>query len=375
MKSDTFVIASHVYYSDGIHDVHGPAHTIYDYLMKKKLPVVFIKHCIENHYPSVVLSGSKREAYEIPRSFAGAFVRKFMISMRVLPATPTTFIGVDPFNGLVGLVAKMKGRVERFIYYTPDYTDRRYKNPLLNAFYYMIDRIDLRFADEAWSVSSRIRDLRARQGIADRKNKLVPNTPDVSSVPHYPYDGNKTLILVSNLTTAHFIQPILSAVAQLRRTCPDVRLVIFGGRDTATVTRLVRKLGLDSVVHVLGQRSHREVLERIARSFLGLALYTGASRGTYWGDSMKAREYVACGIPVVINELPSTSEDIKAHRAGIVLKNVTETAVFDAVKGCIEDQVYYRKLRRAALLLGKKFDKGVLLGNLLLSSPPLEKSR
>lgn len=366
MKPGSFVIASHVYYADKVHDVHGPAHTVYDFLVKKNLPVVFIKHCIETERPSVIVKGNKERTVTLPRKSFWAFIKKFWVGFLAIPKSNITYIGVDPFNGLVGVVGKITGRVTKLIYYTPDFTDKRYENIILNALYYGIDRMCVRFADEVWAVSSRIQSFRKSQGIPAVRNKLVPNTPDVSSVPRHAYDGNRTLIIVSNVAMTLYIPQILDAVKTLRKRYPDVRLLVFGGRETNTIMMMVRKRRLQDVVRVSGHRSHKEVLEAVARSFLGFALYTPVSRGTYWGDSMKAREYVACGIPVIINTLPSTSEDIQTYKAGIVLEHVTANSIQRAVEQCIRNPRYYETLRKNALILGRTYDKAKLLTRLLL---------
>lgn len=365
MKSVTYIVASHVYYPDGKHDVYGPAHTVYDFLRTHKKEAMFIKHCIENKYPTQVISRGITKLIPIPLSFLAAFIKKFIISVVSCPRGDLVVISVDPFNGLFAAFMKLTRRA-RLIYYTPDYTEVRYQNWLLNKLYFFIDRTALSFADEVWSVSTRIQRLRKSQGVQDEKNIYVPNTPDYISMPRHRYNGNKSLVVVANLTTSFHYEPILQAVRDLSRVWGDLRLNIYGdGQMKRQLEKRIVDLKLGKVVVLKGHRSHDDILEEISQSFLGFALYTKASRGTYYGDSMKAREYVACSIPVIINDLPSTSEDISAFDAGIVLEKISRQEIAAFVSRCVNNRSYYLRLRKNAMVLGQRYDKSRLLARLL----------
>jgi len=356
-----YAIAAHVVYNQEGKDTYGPAHGIFDFLKKNHKSVVFIKHCLYGKRPS---SAYDDKLLAESRSFGGNLVsrsfKEFFFNLRQTKEE-MVFIGVDPLNGLAGAWMKLVKR-KKFIYLTPDYTENRFKNKIINFIYHLIDRTCLKLCDEVWSVSSRIAAKRKSQGVPDRKNKLLPNSPAFADIPRRKYDGNKNLVIVSHLSRSLDLAPILEALSRLKGDFPDTKLLIVGsGPEERYFKDMVEKAHLGNCVDFLGQKNHDEVLDLVSRSFLGFALYTLENSWNYYGDSMKAREYAACGVPVIINDVPSTADDIRKYEAGLVLHEVNGEEIYSFVRTCLLDKNYYLKLRNNALNLGREFDKEKIL--------------
>lgn len=60
----------------------------------------------------------------------------------------------------------------------------------------------------------------------------------------------------------------------------------------------------------------------LSRCGIGLALYQYSSPWAKWGDSMKIREYLSVGLPVITTNVPSTADDVEEAGVGFVIRDV-----------------------------------------------------
>lgn len=361
-----YVIASHVLYKENGDENYGQTHDLYYYLRQRNKEVIFIKHSLEGEFASTINDQKAKKTklnnylIRIPQEiiFNLKEVNKYQNNNKV----PITYVGVDPINSISGFILKILKKIDRNIYFTVDYADIRFNNILLNKIYHFTDKLALIGSDEVWCVSSRIVEKRKKQGIPSKKIKFLPNSPKINDVPYIKYVDKKDLIIVSNLTKSLNLIPILDVLFALKEEFPDIRLKIIGsGPEEDYFKEIVREKGLYKYVKFLGQKTHDQVLKNIARSFIGFALYTNENSWNYYGDSMKAREYVAAGIPVIINDVPSTADDIQTYKAGLVLKNIDVQRISKFISKCVRDNAYYNEMRNNARKLGKKYDKEKLL--------------
>ncbi len=70
------------------------------------------------------------------------------------------FFGADPLNALSGIILKKIGKVRKVVYYSIDYTPRRFDNLLFNACYHFIDKICCYGADYNWIGTERTTEAR-----------------------------------------------------------------------------------------------------------------------------------------------------------------------------------------------------------------------
>ena len=368
-----YIIAAHVLYNDKGQDTFGPAHSIFEFLIKKKKTVSFLKHSLESSYSKIVING-KEEQELCKNKPQNVVIRSWNHSKLNFKYTKKIhdkkiYIGVDPVNSISGVLLKSFGLISKNIYFTADYTEDRFNNPLLNSIYHFVDKICLKMADEAWCVSSRIVSKRLSQGVDKKKVVFMPNSPDLRTIKPKKYDGNKNLIIVSNLTKSLNLKPILEVVKKVLLIDKKITLTIVGsGTEEKAFKKMVKKEGLEKQVVFTGQKNHDEVLDLLANSFLGFALYTRENNWNNYGDSMKAREYVALGLPVIINDIPATADDIKKYDCGLVIKEINIKEISNFIRKTIEDKSYYLKLRNNAMKLGQDFDKEKLLNNHLIGN-------
>lgn len=230
------------------------------------------------------------------------------------------YIGIDPLNALWGIVGKyVFKRIRRVIFYTADYADNRFNNPAVNWVYHYIDKLCVRYSDQVWNVSTRIHEKRKDMGVPDERNFFIPNAPvfNPQSITRY---HKYWAIVVGTSTTALEYTALLDALSELIRKYPGFQLHIVGELHfPPTLERRIALMITSKHVILHGSMSRPQVLKLLAISGLGMALYKDKDPWTKYGDSMKIREYLSCGLPVLTTDVVSTSSVVLAYRCGKVI--------------------------------------------------------
>ncbi len=363
MKS-SFIIVSHTRFNEKGGAVHGTASELAPFLEKKKKSYIYIQHSLfYGTGTNIIISNTRRKK---ARKYGFTFLpfplrilQEYIITLYFVSkirSNSLTYIGIDPLNAWLGIILKKFGRVKKVIFYTADYAHNRYHNNFMNSLYHWFDKFCIKRADQIWNVSSRITELRKKQGVADTKNFFVSNAPIIRS-NHLVLKNKKVhqLIIVTHITKAIDFNSILFAIQTVRKRYKDIKLFIVGnGEYRSKLEEKVRKMSLIDQVVFTGSLNHEEVMKLLSESGVGLALYTNDFPWTKYGDSMKAREYLAHGLPVIINDIPSTADDIKKAHAGIVISSGKK--IVDAIEYLFSNKKDYTVMKNNALALAKKSD-------------------
>jgi len=363
------LLLSHFFYTTK-GPVHGPVHSIASFLRRNKIVYQMVGFPLYSGTKSLLeyFNGSK---VTVKKFGSGNKISLFTKSFQEFVYTYfltkgyryNLTIAIDPLNALAALFLKLLGRTKKVIFYTVDYADQRFVNPLLNFIYHAIDRFCIYFCDEVWNVSSRIYKKRKKQGVPINKNCLVPNAPSFKDSKQFPPSrvDRFNLMMVTGITHLKVFSPVLAAVKALNKKYPKITLTLMGtGPYESSLKQKVKVIGLKNRVIFLGQLEHRQLMATLPKGGVGLALYTNDFPWTYYGDSMKAREYLASGLPVLITNVVSTAEDIKKSNAGLIIKS-SEEYIHSALEAIFKDEDYWLKLRENAIKFAREFDMDKIL--------------
>jgi len=365
LSNKIVLISTHAVFDEAGEPRHGTGSELATYLQRKKQPYYYIKHALygEDKTEVEVFKNNRVKKYKIgikKLPLPLRMVQDQLINFYYLVVTSNigVYIGVDPLNAFTGILGKKIKRTEKVIFYTADYAHNRFDSLFLNRIYHFLDRISVRYANQVWNVSSRIVDIRKKQGLDQKKNFLVPNTPEFAKTKRLPLSKihKHDLVIVSNLTKAIDYPLMFRAVSRLKSKYKDIRLKIIGsGEHQKYLEKFVEDLKLDDHVIFMGRKPHEQVLEILSQSAVGVAIYTRDHPWTEFGDSMKVREYLACGLPIIMNDVAATAEDISRYDAGVVLKG--KAYGFEkAVDELFSDKEKYAAYRKNAIRLAKKYD-------------------
>jgi len=361
------IISTHALLAkDGDYVLKGTGREILSFLKSKAVDYVIIQHPIDGGLSSVI-QFYKKGVITIKRiglswlPFPLRIFQEYIIDFYIvilLKGNIELFIGINPLNGVMGNVLRRLGLAKKSIFYTADYAHQRFNNLIMNSLYHFFDRVAAFGADEVWNVSSRIVKEREKQGIDKKKNFIVPNSPNLNIIKTGPYKKtNKyNLVIVSHIARAINFPLLLRVIKRLSEKYKKINLSIIGtGPYEDEIKSLANKLSIEDRVSFLGSKDHKNVIEILQNSGVGIALYANYSPWTQFGDSMKVREYLACGLPVIMTAVPSTADEVRDEEAGFVI-NPNEKELIGALEIIFSDENIYKKIRKNSLSLGKKYD-------------------
>lgn len=269
-----------------------------------------------------------------------------------------TCVACDPLNGVVAVLLKKCGLIKRVIFYTIDWMPGRFANPLLNKLYHALDRFCLNNCDAAWNISPRIVEIRREQGLPDDRNVLVPVGVDLEKIdlPDKAAKAPADVVLLGALSPSKGVDLVIEAWPALLSRFPQLTLHVIGktpnnaiedGVVYAPFEGRLTALGPSVVLH--GVMNHDAVLETLPAFDISLALYRPTDNNlSRWADPSRVKDYLACGLPVVITDVPEIAKDVATLCAGVVAE-YTVDGVTDAIAAMVDAPDRWRAMRQAAV--------------------------
>ena len=249
-----------------------------------------------------------------------------------------------PISALAGLVAaRWKGL--RFFYWMSfpipesDIERARARGPRAGLKYWfpllqgsvgkwMLYKIVLPRADHIFVQSERMKQDVAALGIPSQRMTPVPMAVDTEiaqSEQLAPADdprltGKRVLVYLGTLDPARRIDMLIDMMATIRRSRGDVVLLLVGDTEDADhrawLHRQVEKLGLQQNILFTGWLRTNEAWRYLRAAEIGLSPFPRS----FLLDSCsptKAIEYMALGLPVIVNDQPDQAKVITESVAGL----------------------------------------------------------
>ena len=358
-SENNFIIAA-----GHVTEVYGPVQAIKNHLLKNKGEFILITH----PFSYSKLEGTKAETFRdgiAAETLAGhrrgenqpvAWIKDIYFNIKFglsLGKKPDFFIGIDNLNAMTGIFLKWIGKVDRVVYYIIDHTPRRFKNPVLNFLYEAIDRFACEQSDFIWSLSGRIAAAKDKKyKIKPGRNIVVPVGVELGRVDKFTEAekvSKKTMVLMSMLDETKGVQLLIECMKDISALSPGAKLLIIGtGPYEQNLKDQAARLGLGESVRFLGLMGHDELFRFIPHERLGLAPYMDDKNNySYYADPTKPKEYLACGLPVVITGVPWIAEEVEKRPMGVVCKYEKESLTAACVKMLNDDEFYKTCLKNS----------------------------
>jgi len=276
-------------------------------------------------------------------------------------ALPIDFvIGMESINTLMGHFYRKLLQLKGLVYYTFDWTPTRYDNPIMNSLFLWLDKTSCQLADFAWNTTDTIADARRnllhydldRMAVqvtvpygAEFRADLVKDYDQLEkfkviySGGHYPDNG------------AQFLPDIAKRVQDSN---PRVKFILTGeGPLTGMIRAKEQEYGLRNIELTGYVATERELDKLMCQCVIGLAPYADTLVTTKrYGDGIKMRTYLACGLVVVSTVLTPTSREVKAENLGIVTQ-IDATEMADAILRLCGDESLMRQCRENVIRKAK----------------------
>lgn len=352
---------------------YGASHALRDYLNGKKIPhLLFVSHPVrpenQRSYRQIFGNGRLLSERQLRRPAGGVwwYIFDFFLSIVWIlreQRVYDVYIGVDPLNCLGGVILKRLGVTRRVVFYSIDFTPRRFANRVLNGVYHGIEWICVRFSDERWDVSPRIGFAReAMLGLSGKRYpaRIVPvGVWRQNIVGSSLYDPHR-FAFVGHLLPKQGVGKVIDALPLVRKRVGDATfLVLGGGEEEGRLRRRARKLGVVKHVEFCGWiDDQKRVQELLSRCAFGVALYeprgSRAENFTYYADPTKIKTYLSCGLPVVLTDVPYNAKDLERSCCATVVP-YSKQAIAAALIRWLTDQEELEKARKKAIAVARTF--------------------
>jgi glycosyltransferase involved in cell wall biosynthesis len=351
--------------------IYGPVQALEGYLIRRKADFTLLGLPFSYAGMDCALASSRRGGLLVERRRGHAakgwdpwlWVKDFFFVLRTgwregAERPVELFIGVDCLNAAAGVLLKRLGRVEKVAYYVIDYTTRRFGNPVLNWIYQSVDRFAVRGSDAVWNLSERMRAVRREQGLPEGRNRLVPVGVELEAVRHAPRSQVKRrrLLYMGALHAGKGIELLIEAFPEIRKRAPGAELHIIGfGPFEAEAKRLASLSPAKKSIFLPGGMGHAELFKKVPSYGVAFAPYLDAPGSyTWWCDPTKPKEYLACGLPLIITKVPWIWERVADRKKPLGLAiDYDKKQLVEAASKLLGDQAFYWRCRKNALDFAK----------------------
>jgi glycosyltransferase involved in cell wall biosynthesis len=209
-----------------------------------------------------------------------------------------------------------------------------------------------------------------RRGIAPERVTMVPNgcDLDIFTSPFQPWrpDGVAATDLMAVYAGTHGIanglDAALNAAAELlRRGRSDIKLVLIGdGLLKPDLLARARQEGLHNVVFCDPVDKAR-LAGLMGATDVGLQLLANVPAFYYGTSPNKFFDYIASGVPPLVNYPGWLQEIVESHRCGLAVPPDDPAALANALERAADDRTELRRMgERARLLARTQFDRALL---------------
>lgn len=256
-------------------------------------------------------------------------------------------IAYGPWAACVGWLLRVLGRVQVLVYDDQDYEPAIMRNPVRQRWAVFLERTMMQRADAVVSVGERLAALRRVQ--TGRSVSVIPNGLRNTPMPARAADNTTfastsashalTLIYVGNVVPWSGLDEVLSALADVRRLEPCVRILIVGDGLPSYLQGLhdqVDALGLREAVTFVGRVPNTAIGTWLAQADAGLALFRPEPYRRY-AFPLKVVEYMQAGLAVLGTQDTETEDILRRHDMGISVP-FAAPAMADAMRTLLHDQ-------------------------------------
>jgi glycosyltransferase involved in cell wall biosynthesis len=194
---------------------------------------------------------------------------------------------------------------------------------------------------------------------------------DRIKVPKFEEIEKHALVFMGHVTQKQGVQNVLEAIPKIIKKIPDFKfLVIGGGPYLCKLKEQVEQLEIQKYVTFTGYIEKHEDLEKmVSKCTLAIALYNkceenGVISFTHFADPAKLKTYLACGLPVLVTDVPYNAKEIVGRGCGEVITADPESVTVAVLK-LMENENKLKEYRNNALEYSKQFHWNMIFGTAL----------
>ncbi len=239
------------------------------------------------------------------------------------------YIGMDGLLVLFGNILRFFRRVRQTVFWAIDFVpEDRFASGIRNKIYRFINVHSYKNADAMWDLSPRMAAAREKfLGITKnhyRSHRVVPYGLWLDRIKHYSYEEceKDTLVFMGHLLEKQGVQLVIQAIPEIIKNYPNFHFKIIGdGYYREKLLGLAQDIGVLRHCDFRGKIENiMEVEEEIARSAVAIAPYVKSlDTWTYYADPGKVKTYLACGVPLLLTNIPWNAHEIEETKCGMII--------------------------------------------------------
>lgn len=274
------------------------------------------------------------------------------------------YIAMDGLCAFFGIILRFFGRADRVIFWAMDFVpNERFRSGFKNKIYRFINSFSFKNSDEVWDLSPKMAEARKEfWGIMEKdyvERKDFQQGMWIKRIKKFSFSqcDKSTLVFMGHLSEKQGAQLVMKAIPKIASKITDFKFKIIGdGYYKKELIALANKLNIRKYCEFFGKIEDRKDLENeIAKSCLAVAPYIKKlDTFTRYADSGKVKTYLACGVPVLLTDVPWNAKEIEESGCGTIIKE-NENDISEKIIELMDERKN-QEFRNRVLEYSKKFD-------------------
>lgn len=322
----------------------GTSQAFRDYCVRKKFDVLFIEHSLFGNIFSWLF---------------GAFDTLWQIIKQ--RKKYDLYVGSNRLNAILGVMLKKMGIVKKTVYFSPDWSDNRFENSLLNFLFQKLDFYCVKYSSIVWNSSHVMKIdpmMKKRDELGYSKKWLnkqiqIPDGTDFFPIPPFNKINRYEIGFVGHLKKEMGVQLAIESVSDIIKEFPEVKLLIIG---SGPLENELKKQAEGLNIEFTGFMGNiHKVYERLSHCAISIALYEETKDNiSQFSDPGKTKNYFSVGLPIIITKVPRIAYEIDKEKCGIAI-NYNKEQFIKAVLTLLKDDKILMQYRKNVLKLRKKY--------------------
>ena len=281
------------------------------------------------------------------------------------------YIGMDGLCALFGNFLRFFRKVKKTVYWAIDFVpNNRFNSGIKNKIYHWINMQGYKKSDEMWDLSPRMAEAR-ENFLGIKKNdyklhKVVSQGAWTNRIKKYSYEEceKNTLVFMGHLLEKQGVQLVIKIIPEIIKKIPDFKFkIIGGGQYKEDLIKLAKDLKVIQYCDFKGKiESHKELENEIAKSCLAIAPYIKKlDTWTYYADPGKVKTYLACGVPILLTDIPWNAKEIEKNKCGKIISENKNNIIAKIIEMMNENK--NQEYRDNAIKYSKSFDYNLIFKN------------
>jgi len=190
------------------------------------------------------------------------------------------------------------------------------------------------------------------KGLGAKQVTIIPNGVDLELAKQCRSEQIAgRIVCVARLSWEKGLDYLLRAMPEVIREYPDTHLVMVGeGDKRPELEKMIKELGLQDRVKLLGKLPHEETLAEIGKSEIFVCPSLAEGLGIVFIEAQ------ACDVAVVGTRVGGIPDVIQHEETGFLVEPKNSGQISDALKGLLGNQDLRERLRKNAIARLDRFD-------------------